>query len=279
VANNRRWIQRWVLGKASWGRLVRSLLLIYVVLCLYVMFVADRMIFLPPPASYRDMPNLVKLTTEDGLQIAALYLPNPAATYTILFSHGNAEDIGQLRPYAEELHRAGFAVFAYDYRGYGRSQGTPTENGSYKDIAAAYVYLTNELAIAPQRILVMGRSIGSGPSTYLAAVKSTGGLILENAFTSILRVVLPFPLLPFDKFPNIEHISAVRSPVFIIHAQQDTIIPPAHGKELFAAANEPKQYWWVEKAGHNNLTEVAGEEYFERLKAFSRWAITHSASR
>ncbi len=279
MASDRRWIQRWFWGKASWGRLVRSLLLIYVVLCLYVMFVADRMIFLPPPASYRDMPNLVKLTTEDGLHITALYLPNPAATHTILFSHGNAEDIGQLRPYAEELHQTGFAVFAYDYRGYGRSQGTPTENGSYKDIAAAYAYLTNELAIAPQRILVMGRSIGSGPSTYLAAEKPTGGLILENAFTSILRVVLPFPLLPFDKFPNIERISSVRSPVLIIHAQQDTIIPPAHGKELFAAANEPKQYWWVEEAGHNNLTEVAGEEYFEHLRAFSRWAITHSDSR
>lgn len=279
MASDRPWIQRWVLGKASWGRLLRSLLLIYLFLCLYVMFVADRMIFLPPPASYQDMPNLVKLTTEDGLRIAALYLPNPNATHTILFSHGNAEDIGQLRPYAEELNQAGFGVFAYDYRGYGLSQGTPTENGSYKDIAAAYAYLTNELAIAPQRILVMGRSIGSGPSTYLAATQPTGGLILENAFTSILRVVLPFPLLPFDKFPNIERIPSVRAPVFIIHAQQDTIIPPAHGKELFAAANEPKQHWWVEKAGHNDLTEVAGEEYFERLKAFSRWAIAHPASR
>lgn len=260
-------LKAWLVGDFSIGRWVRSLVLIYVVVGLYVFFNADRMIFLPPPSSYRDSPEIIQLNSSGNL-ISALHLPQPQARYTLLYSHGNAEDLGQIRPVLELLRSAGLNVFAYDYRGYGTSQGSPSEAGSYQDITAAYHYLTQNLAVPAERIVLLGRSVGSGPSVYLATQQPVGGLILENAFTSIFRVVVPFPLLPFDKFPNLSRLRQVRAAILIIHAQLDSIIPLWHGKALYAAANPPKQSWWVPGAEHNDLVLVAGQDYPERIGKF-----------
>ncbi|MFP5272250.1 alpha/beta hydrolase [Coleofasciculus sp.] len=263
-------LKRRLLGEFTWKRLVRSLIFIYVFFALYVFFIADRMIFLPSPSSYPDTPDILKLTTADDIQISAVYLPNPAATYTILYIHGNAEDLGNIQPLLHHLHSLGFSVFAYDYRGYGTSQGSPSERNAYRDSDTAFTYLKEQLKVPPEQIIAYGRSVGGGSAVDLAARHPLAGLILESSFTSAFRVVLPIPILPFDKFPNLDKITQVNCPVLVIHGTADETIPLSHGKRLFAAAPEPKLSLWVDGASHNDLFWVAGEQYGETLQEFAQ---------
>jgi len=258
-----------------WKRLLRSLLLGYAVFALFVYFRADSMIFLPRPASYQNTEDILRINVTDTEQISALHLPNPEATYTLLYSHGNAEDLGDIRPTLDRLHDWGFSVFAYDYRGYGTSDGRPSEANSYEDIKAAYRYLIQQLDTPAEQIIPYGRSIGSGPSTHLAARQPVAGLILESAFTSAFRVVFPLPLLPFDKFPNLENLQMVQVPVLVMHGKADRVIPFRHGQALYAAAPDPKLYLWVEAAGHNDFGWVAGDRHRQALEDFQTLVDTH----
>ena len=243
----------------------------YAVTFLYLYFFGDSMVFLPHPRSYRDNTRFVKVRAEDGVRLTALYLPNPQARYTLLFSHGNAEDLGDDLEFLESLQQAGFAVLAWDYRGYGTSEGAPSERTLYSDGQAVYDYLVRELKTPPERILVFGRSLGSVPAVDLAARQPVAGLILEGGLTSGQRVLLPFPLFPFDRFRNLERMGRVRCPVLVIHGTADEVIPFRHGEALFRAAREPKRNWWVENAGHNDLAYLAGPEYGRKLREFAAW--------
>lgn len=262
-------LYRLLFGEFSLKRLAFSAIFIYAFLCFYAYFFSDRMIFLPQPSSYQDSREIIKLTTADGVKISAVHLPNPSATYTMLYSHGNAEDLGDSLPGLRELRDMGFAVFSYDYRGYGTSQGTPTESNVYRDIDAAYNYLTQQLGVPPNRIIVYGRSVGSGPAVDLASRKAVAGLILETPFLSTFRVVTQIPIVPFDKFNNISKIKKVLSPVLIMHGRRDEVVPFWHGEQLFAAANEPKRSFWVDTARHDDLASVAGESYAKTLREFA----------
>lgn len=257
-----------LVGDFSLKRIVRSAIFIYACLCAYAYFLSDRQIFQPQAASYADSREILKLDTGAGVGISALYLPNPKATYTILFSHGNAEDLGNIRWLLGELQQMGFSVFAYDYRGYGTSQGTPTEQNAYGDIDAAYHYLIQKLGISPNRIIIYGRSVGSGPSVDLASRVPAAGLVLESPFVTAFRVLTRVPIVPFDKFANIYKIQRVRCPVLVMHGTADAVIGFWHGEKLFAAANEPKRSLWVEGAGHNDVMEVAGDRYSQALREF-----------
>lgn len=227
----------------------------------------DGIIFQPPSPGYRDDPSVLKLTSADGARISAKYFPNTDARFTLLFSHGNAEDIGYDAPLLEVIRDAGFAVFAYDYQGYGTSEGKPSEKQLYEDSEAAYIYLTNNLHIPPGRIIPFGRSLGAAAAVDLAARHPVAGLIMESAFTSAFRVLTRLPL-PFDKFPNLRKIRNVRCPVLVIHGKRDQIIGFHHGQKLFDSANEPKMSYWVEQAGHNDIAMVAGSRYLEELRRF-----------
>lgn len=246
-----------------------SPIVLYLSLAIFAWFFADRLIFLPRPSSYKDTPEVLKLRSANGSIISALYLTNPSAKYTLLVSHGNAEDLGDDRAWLADLRRAGFSVFAYDYQGYGTSQGKPTEQGAYDDESAAYDYLTGSLKIAPERIIIFGRSVGSGPAVYVAARKPAAALILQSPFVSAFRVVTGIPILPFDKFPNYKQIGLVRCPVLIIHGTRDSVIGPWHGQKLFALANQPKQFFAVPGADHNDLDMVAGESYGKAIQSFA----------
>lgn len=195
----------------------------------------------------------------DGVRISAVYLPNPDARFTPLCTHGNAEDIGQTVRVLDLMRQHGFAVFAYDYRGYGTSEGTPSEARCYQDADAIYQYLVETLHVPPDRIIIYGRSLGGAMATYTASRHPAAGLILESSFTTAFRVVTRVPLTPFDKFRNVDRIGQVRCPVLIIHGRQDEVIPFAHGEQLFAAANQPKLNLWVDAAHHNDLPWTAGQ--------------------
>jgi fermentation-respiration switch protein FrsA (DUF1100 family) len=242
---------------------------VYVGVLLIAVFFSERLIFQPQHSGYRDSAAILKLTSADGAKISATYLANPGAPFTILFSHGNAEDIGDDEPLLEEVRAAGFAVLAYDYQGYGTSAGKPTERHSYDDEDAAYDFLVHTTRIPPSRIIAFGRSVGSGPAVDLVSRRPVAGLILESAFTSAFRVVTRVSVFPFDRFNNLHKIKGIHCPVLVIHGTQDSVINVAHGKELFAAANQPKQALWVEGAGHNDVASVGGARYYEALKAFA----------
>jgi abhydrolase domain-containing protein 17 len=250
-------------------RMLRILILLYIGLAIYAWFFSDRQIFLPQPSSYKDGPDIIKLRSANGSMISALYLPNTSARYTLLASHGNAEDLGDDRDWLEDLRRAGFSVFAYDYQGYGTSQGKPGEKTAYEDENAAYDYLVSTLKTAPDRIIIFGRSVGSGPAVHLAARKPAAALILQSPFLSAFRVLTRIPLLPFDKFPNYKEIGQVHCPILIIHGAHDSVIPMWHGQKLFNLANQPKQFFPVHNADHNDLDMVAGLTYPRALQAFA----------
>ena len=254
--------------------LLRGLLLVgvglYLIALVMAAFFSEQMIFRPQRAGYRDNVGILKLTSSDGAKISAIYLANPDATYTILFSHGNAEDIGDDQALLERIRAAGFAVFAYDYQGYGTSEGKPSERHAYDDEDAAYNFLVQSMQIQPNRIIAFGRSVGSGPAADLASRRPVAGPILESAFTSAFRVMTRVSVLPFDKFDNLRKIKSVHCPVLIIHGTQDSVINAFHGRKLFAAANEPKQQLWVQGANHNDVAFVGGARYSDSLKEFGR---------
>jgi fermentation-respiration switch protein FrsA (DUF1100 family) len=267
-------LRRLLIGELSWLRLLRSLVLIplltYAGLLLFAYFRSDRMIFQPRSSSYSDGPSILKLKTADGETISARYLPNPDAAYTILFSHGNSEDLGFVAPFLEDLHRMGFAVMAYDYHGYGTSSGIPSEQRAYMDIDAVYAHLTTTLNVEPRRIIVYGRSLGGGVAADLASRKPVGGVVLESTFTSAFRVVTRVRLFPFDRFETLSKLPAIHSPILIVHGKQDEVIPFRHGERLFEAANQPKRSLWIEAAGHNDVALIAAGELEQALKAFTR---------
>lgn len=251
-------------------KLLRTMMLIlpalYIGLLLLAIFFSDGMIFQPHASSYQDSPEILKISTASGKKISAVYLANPSAKFTLLVSHGNAEDLGDDRYWLLDLRKIGFSVFAYDYEGYGTSQGKPSEQAVYEDEAAAYDYLAVNLRTPPDRIVIFGRSVGTGPATYIAARRPAAALILQSPFVSAFRVLTRIPLLPFDKFPNYKNIRHVHCPVLIMHSHGDTIIGFWHGEKLFELANEPKQSFWAKNANHNEMEMAAG--YWEALQKF-----------
>lgn len=260
-----------------WKKIITSLFFIYLSFAIYIYFQADSMIFLPPPSTYQDTKEIIKITSEDGTKLSAVHLLNPNAKYTILYAHGNASDLGTIQPRLEELENIGFSVFAYDYRGYGTSEGKPSEKNAYKDIDTAYYYLTQELKILPQQIIAFGSSVGGGSAIDLASRKPIGGLITESTFISAFRVKVPFPVLPFDRFPNLAKINKIKCPVLIMHGKLDDVVPFYHSKKLFAQAPSPKLSLWVEQANHNDVTYVAGEKYVNILKEFMVMIDRHNS--
>lgn len=254
--------------------IITNIFIIYIALLFLAYFISDSMIFLPPRAGYQNSPELTKLLTADGTSIFAYYLPNKNAKYTLLVSHGNAEDIGYMLPFLIEMRDHGFAVFAYDYHGYGLSGGKPTETNTYLDIDAAYAYLTQDLHIAPESIIVYGHSIGAAVTLDLAVRQPVAGVILQGAFVTAFRVMTRIPLFPFDKYNNLKKIKLLKSPLLMIHGGIDGIIPIWHGKKLYDEAVVPKEFYVVKNAGHNDVAVKASEEYWQTITNFIRRNIS-----
>lgn len=259
-------------------RMLLMVVALYLSLFLYAAFFSDKRIFQPQPSSYKDSNEILKLTTQSGKRISAVYLQNPGARFALLLSHGNAEDIGDDRFWLDDLHAAGFSVLAYDYEGYGTSEGKPSESAAYEDENAAYDYLTQTARIPGDKIIIYGRSLGSGPAVHLAARRPVAALILQSPFVSAFRVLTKVPLLPFDKFPNYKDIGRLHCPLLIIHGESDSVINPWHGRKLFELANEPKRYLSVPRADHNDLEMVAGKTYTEALRDFAAFVAQREAN-
>ncbi|MDR4501079.1 MAG: alpha/beta hydrolase [Nitrospirales bacterium] len=192
----------------------------------------------------------------------------------ILWCHGNAGNISHRLMNIAEFYRRGVSVMIFDYRGYGKSSGTPSENGLYQDALAAYDFLINQRAIAPERLIVFGRSLGTSIAAEVTRQRSAAGLILEGAFPSIQSMAdhhylgLPASWFVDSTFNLEEKLSHISLPVLVIHGEHDTIVPLKFGEQVFQTARGPKIWYPVKGAGHNDVPSVGGQAYYARLLSF-----------
>jgi len=251
------------------NRVFFYILTAYACLTIGAYFLSDALIFPVPPPGYHDTQEILKITTKNGAVISAVYLPNAEAKYTVLVSHGNAEDLGYIMPFLKQFHNKGFAVFAYDYEGYGTSTGKPTVANAYTDSRTVYNYLTEQLHASPSHIILYGRSLGAAVAINLAVRKPVARLIMESPFLTAYRAVTQIPIFMFDKFRNIDKIKKIKCPVLIIHGKKDGVIPFWQGKKIYNEAPAPKDYLWIDNAGHNDVAAVGSELYWQKIKTFA----------
>lgn len=215
----------------------------------------------------------VWLKTKDNVRISGWFIPAEQADLTLLFFHGNAGNISHRLQSFTIFNQLRLNVFIIDYRGYGRSEGRTSERGTYLDADAAWLYLTGERKIPPDKIVIFGRSLGGAVASWLAARHKPRALILESAFTSIPDMGAEiYPWLPVKwlvrlKYDNMKRITSIGCPKLIIHSQDDEIVPYHHGQKLFNAAREPKHFLNIH--GTHNVSNLASESlYVNGLAAF-----------
>lgn len=265
-------LKKYIIGEWSWKRPLYSLLSIYVLLLLAVIFYANQMIFFPPAEKYSDdLPGFQFLTNSKNDQVAISYMKARANMPTLLWSHGNADDIGTAQGYLELLHDEGYGILVYDYPGYGLSDGKPTEAGCYLNIQAAWNHLTETLQIPKEKIYLVGQSVGSGPAVWLADRDTPAGLVLISPFKSVNRVPFKFNPFPYDRFPNINRIGNVSCPLLVIHGDKDKAIDQSHGKAVYEKHKGEKTFHDAIGSDHNDiLTSVkVNAALFDFLKDHS----------
>lgn len=250
---------------------------LYLLLNLFAFLISDRLLFRPRPLDYEALPDEIKIPTAGGEQLSAVWLKKADAEYTLLFCHGNAENLDTVLPFMEQFVQLGYSVLLFDYRGYGLSDGRPSTRRAKQDVLAAYRWLTDEQGMAPETIVAHGRSLGGAVAVWLAARRRVGALVVESSFTSAFRVKTRWPLLPWDKFNSLRLIQRVNCPLLIMHGTHDTVLPFWHGKKLYQAAKEPKQYLWIDGGEHNDYVYVAGEDYLASFTAFMQSVRSRSA--
>lgn len=213
----------------------------------------------------------VWLAAADGVKLHAWWMAGKEAKIATLFLHGNAGNVTHRGEALREIAAAGSAVLLLDYRGYGKSEGSPSESGLYRDAEAGYAWLLAK-GYAESAIVLHGESLGTAVAVELASRKRCRGLVLEAPFSSardVARTVLPgLGGVLMWGFDSASKIGKSRAPLLLIHGGNDEVIDIGLGRRLFERANEPKQMWVMPGAGHNNLVESAGPEYARRLRAF-----------
>lgn len=255
---------------------------IYIIFAGYLFIFQSRFIYYPnlvlpiipaDPGSIGLPFENIFFETGDGLRLSGWFIPKEGSPGVLLFCHGNAGNIGHRLDSVQLFHRLGLEVFIFDYRGYGESEGKPTEEGTYKDAEAAWRYLVEERRVNPDRIVIFSRSLGGGIASWLASRHTPGALILESTFTSIPDIAariywfMPVRLILRFKYDTAERLSKVNCPTLIIHSRDDEMMPFIHGQRLFEIAPEPKRF--LELTGiHNDGFITSGAQYEERLKAF-----------
>jgi hypothetical protein len=203
----------------------------------------------------------------------AWFIPAENARATVLFCHGNAGNISHRLDSIRLLHSLGLQVLIFDYRGYGRSDGRPSEKGSYRDVDAAWQYLLEVRGLPQTQIIIFGRSLGAAVAADLASRTRPAAVILESAFTSVPDMAagiypwLPVRLLSRYRYDNLDKVARLSAPLLLVHSRQDEIIPFVHGERLFERAHVPKQFLEIH-GGHNDAFLTSRKAYTQGLKAF-----------
>lgn len=259
-------------------RLAKSAAVIALGVCIGA-FVMQRSLIYHPQAEAVALPLAdlypgledVGLTASDGVELCGWYWPAPDARFTVLFLHGNAGDRSNRLGLLRQLHERGLGVFALDYRGYGGSDGSPSEDGLYLDAEAAVDWLR---AHTKTELVYFGESLGTGVTVELARRQPPAAVILQAPFDSLVQVgrhhfpFLPVQLILRDRFDSASKIGEVEAPLLVLHGVEDKIVPYERGEALFAAARGPKKWFSVPKTGHNDLRAVLGDRFYEEITEF-----------
>ncbi|AFM27894.1 alpha/beta hydrolase [Desulfomonile tiedjei] len=240
----------------------------------------ERQIFFPDPfliCTPRDQGldfKDIRFETSDGVTLHGWLVPAEPSIGIMLFCHGNAGNISHRVDNIRRLHDIGLSVFIFDYRGYGLSKGRITERGFYLDAEAAYDEVLKHTQGGKLKLVVFGRSLGGIAAVYLASQRPCSGVVLESTFTNLAamaRYHFPLPVpesLVRNRLNSIDRIGKVRSKILFFHGDRDDIVPIELGRDLFNAAQAPKEFVTIPGAGHNDTYFVAGEEYFRKFRDF-----------
>lgn len=274
-ARSRRFSRTYLL--VAW-RIARTLLIAYLLVVLILMALEDWLIFFParfPEGDWHPEGLTIEdawFAAADGTRLHGWYVACPAARGVVLFCHGNAGNITHREEILRRLHHVSrVTVLLFDYRGYGRSEGKPSERGILQDARAARTWLAHRENLPEERLILMGESLGGAVAVHLAAEKPARALILESTFTSLPDVAqyhypfFPVRLLMRTRLDALAKISEYHGPLFQCHGDADTIVPYRLGRRLFDAANEPKRFLTFPGGDHNDLRDL---EYYEQLGRF-----------
>ncbi|HEX9780704.1 MAG TPA: alpha/beta hydrolase [bacterium] len=227
----------------------------------------------------------VRMRAEDGVELHGWFIEAPEARAALLWCHGNAGNISHRLENLRLVHARGYSVLIFDYRGYGDSGGRPSEPGLHADAEAAFRHLTEARGVPPRRLILFGRSLGAAVAGTLAARHGdVAGLILETPFPSVEAVArslyggLPVHRLLRARFDLRRDLARVRVPVLVVHGDRDRIIPFALGEEVFAAAGEPKRFYRIAGADHNDTYVIGGAAYFDALDDFITFCLNPASS-
>ena len=263
------------------------LTIVLVIICFYFVMVVfltlfqSRMIYYPQRTivsvpSDIGLPYIeVTLETSDRVKLSAWFIPAENPTGVLLFCHGNAGNISNRMESLRVFNTLGLSTFIFDYRGYGKSEGRPSETGTYKDAEAAWQYLIEKQNFDPSEIIIFGRSLGGAIAVWLAQGKSVKALIVESSFTSIKDVAtekypfLPVRLLSRFRYDSRSYLKNVTCPVLVIHSSSDELIPFKFGRQLFESAREPKEFLEI-SGGHSTGFMVSSRKYEDAVSAFIR---------
>jgi len=256
-----------------------GLVLGYLVLVSFVYVRQGRMLYFPMKEINETPKDIgfdfeeITLKTKDGINISAWYIPAKNERGVLLFCHGNAGNISHRLDSIRIFHDLGLSVLIFDYRGYGRSEGSPTEKGTYIDAEAALDYLVNVKNFKPQKIIIFGRSLGSAVAAETALRHKAGALIIESGFTSVPALgsrffpYLPVRLISRYHYLTIEKVGKINIPKLFIHSPGDEVIPFDHGLALYEKAAKPKEFLSI-AGGHNEGFIMSGKTYIDGLEAF-----------
>ncbi len=262
------------------ARALRVVLIAAVLLVVLPVIFEKRLIYLPSrehEVSARALGlahETVSLTAEDGVRLDALFLPVKGSRFTVLLAHGNAGNLSHRLDRTLFLQsRLGADVLLFDYRGYGKSEGSPDEEGTYRDARAAYRWLTEARRVPTDRLVLFGESLGSAVVLDLALAHPCRALVLEAPFTSVpdmAAVVLPFLPRAFvrTRYDNLGKVGRLRVPLLVLHGDRDEVVPFAQGRRLFERAPGPKRFFAIPGSGHNDTYIVGGEAYWRTVADF-----------
>jgi uncharacterized protein len=250
--------------------------------------IEEKLIFHPSPAIERTPRDVglqfhdLHFKASDGVELNAWFIPHREARSTLVWFHGNAGNISHRVENIKLLHeKVKVNIFIFDYRGYGLSTGHISEDGTYLDGEAALEFVRKELGMPPERIILFGRSLGAAVAAEMANRFDSQALILESPFVSIRAmagVVLPWlPIGPLlrTRYDVQEKIRSIKTPLLVLHGDRDEVVPFEQGKLVFAAAPEPKKFFTIDGAGHNDTFLAGGERYYRQLEQFIGWTAAN----
>ena len=248
------------------------LLLIFMFLQSYFLYFPSRYITMTPAVIGLSYEN-VYLKTSDKIKLHSWFIPANRPKGVVLFCHGNAGNISHRIDSIRIFNQLGLSTFIFDYRGYGKSKGKLTEEGTYIDAETAWNYLVKVKKVSPSKLIIFGRSLGGSIASWLAKQHTPGVLIIESTYTSVpdiasgLYPYFPVRLLCRFRYSTKDYLKKVKCPVMIIHSRNDEIIPFSHGQKLFEAGEKPKEFLKI-KGAHNEGFIISAKKYMQGIASF-----------